>query len=191
MFHATVSPRTPRGSDLSLLLDQLSQCCTRPRYAFMLLTLIADVARPDGSAGPLVRQDSGLVPLRDWLCDALTPMGHRDPRRQALTDRVRDELNREKRMSGDPAIDEPLLQDEVRQRVRASGKTNLSRAASELVKAGLLKRHYQGYRVDHLNRGAQRQAVYTLTGRARVLVGGNAKAPPRQSRPTQGDLFAQ
>lgn len=190
MFHAAISRQTPCGSDLSLLLGQLSHCCSRPRYAFMLLTLIADVARPDGSAGPLVRTDGGMSSLRDWLCDALTPMGHRDPRRQALTERVWDELRREQRLTTDQAANEALVQDEVRSRVRASGKTNLSRAASELVKAGLLKRHYQGYRVDHLNRGAQRQAVYTLTGRARVLIG--AKAKPGVARPNaaQGDLFA-
>lgn len=189
MFHASVSSRIPGGSDLSLLLDQLSHCCSRPRYAFMLLTLIADVARPDGSAGPEVRVGEGLIPLRDWLCDALTPMGHRDPRRMALVERVREELHKGARLSGDNAADEALVQDEVRGRVRASGKTNLSRAVTELVKAGLLKRHYQGYRVDHLNRGAQRQAVYTLIGRARVLA--VAPATPRRTvaPPRQGDLF--
>lgn len=190
MFHAPVSSRIPGGSDLSLLLDQLSHCCSRPRYAFMLLTLIADVARLDGSAGPMVRVGKALVPLRDWLCDALTPMGHRDPRRMALVERVREELRKEERLTGDAAVDEALVQDEVRARVRASGKTNLSRAASELVKAGLLKRHYQGYRVDHLNRGAQRQAVYTLTGRARVLVGAPRQTATPPARPRQGDLFA-
>lgn len=190
MFHAPVPSRIPGGSDLSLLLDQLSHCCSRPRYAFMLLTLIADVARPDGSAGPMVRTGQALVPLRDWLCDALTPMGHRDPRRMALVERVREELRKDDRLTGDMAVDEALVQDEVRTRVRASGKTNLSRAASELVKAGLLKRHYQGYRVDHLNRGAQRQAVYTLTGRARVLVGTPRQTAKPPARPRQGDLFA-
>ena len=190
MFHAPVSSRIPGGSDLSLLLDQLSHCCSRPRYAFMLLTLIADVARPDGSAGPMVRVGKALVPLRDWLCDALTPIGHRDPRRMALVERVREELRKEERLTGDAAVDEALVQDEVRTRVRASGKTNLSRAASELVKAGLLKRHYQGYRVDHLNRGAQRQAVYTLTGRARVLVGAPRQTATPPARPRQGDLLA-
>lgn len=35
-------------------------------------------------------------------------------------------------------------------------------AWSDLVKAGLLRRHYQGFRVDHPNRGAQREAVYTV-----------------------------
>ncbi|MBH1992659.1 MAG: hypothetical protein I8H86_07210 [Sphingomonadaceae bacterium] len=190
MFHASVSSRIGSGSDLSLLLDQLSHCCSRPRYAFMLLTLIADVARPDGCAGPLVRVGEGLVPLRDWLCDALTPMGHRDPRRMALVERVRDELRKEDRLSGDAAADDLLVQDEVRTRVRASGKTNLSRAASELVKAGLLRRHYQGYRVDHLNRGAQRQVVYTLIGRARALTGAPSTPQRTAARPRQGDLFA-
>ena len=100
------------------------------------------------------------------------------------------ELRRDARLSGDAAADEAAVQDEVRARVRASGKTNLSRAASELVKAGLLKRHYQGYRVDHLNRGAQRQAVYTLTGRARALVGARPTPARPAARPRQGDLFA-
>ena len=190
MFHASVSSRIPGGSDLSLLLDQLSHCCSRPRYAFMLLTLIADVARADGSAGPEVRVGEGLIPLRDWLCDALTPMGHRDPRRMALVERVREELRKGQRLCGDNAADEALVQEEIRGRVRASGKTNLSRAVTELVKAGLLKRHYQGYRVDHLNRGAQRQAVYTLIGRARVLVGAPATPSRTAAPPRQGDLFA-
>ena len=195
MFHASVPSRPVpsskgRGSDLSLLLDQLSHCCSRPRYAFMLLTLIADVARPDGCAGPLVRVGDGLTPLRDWLCDALTPMGHRDPRRMALVERVREELRKEGRLIDDAAADEMLVQEEVRLRVRASGKTNLSRAASELVKAGLLRRHYQGFRVDHLNRGAQRQVVYTLIGRARGLVGAPAAPQRAAARPRQGDLFA-
>lgn len=192
MFHASVHHPIPGGSDLSLLLDDLSRCCSRPRYAFMLLTLIADVARADGSAGPLVSVGRGLVPLRDWLCDALTPMGHRDPKRQALVERVREEMRRDGRITPeDSAMSDGLVQDEVRLRVRASGKTNLSRSVSELVKAGLLRRHYQGYRVDHCNRGAQRQAVYILTGRARILVGSTPPSrPTAASRPRQGDLFA-
>ncbi|ETI59013.1 hypothetical protein C100_22070 [Sphingobium sp. C100] len=190
MFPAPVSSRPAGGSDISLLLDQLSHCSSRPRYAFMLLTLIADVARPDGSAGPWVRMGEGIVPLRDWLCDALTPMGHRDPRRMALVERVREELRKTGRLSGNASPDEEMVQDEVRTRVRASGKTNLSRAASELVKAGLLTRHYQGYRVDHLNRGAQRQAVYILAGRARALIGPQPASQRPAARAGQGDLFA-
>lgn len=190
MFHATVQSRVTNGSDLSSLLDQLSQCCSRPRYAYMLLTLIADVARPDGSAGPLVRVADGPVTLRDWLCDALTPMGNRDPRRAALIERVREDLRKSGQFSGDQVADQQVIADEVRARVRTSGKTNLSRAASELVKAGLLKRHYQGYRVNHLNRGAQRQAVYTLSGRARVLVDQARSSGKPVEAARQGDLFS-
>ncbi|EQB12869.1 hypothetical protein [Sphingobium lactosutens] len=192
MFHPPRPSPLTGGSDISRLLDQLSHCCSRPRYAFMLLTLIADVARPDGSAGPLVKVNEALVPLRDWLCDALTPMGQRDPRRLALVERVREEMEKNGDLTGEAPKDAQILSDEVRRRVRASGKTNLSRAASELVKAGLLKRHYQGYRVDHLNRGAQRQAVYTLAGCARALISGRA-IPPHPNTPArskQGDLFA-
>ena len=60
---------------------------------------------------------------------------------------------------------------ELRDRIRVSGMTSVSRAVSELVQAGLLKRHYQGYRVDHENRGAQRQAVYTVPPAVRMALG--------------------
>src|SRR3546814_1388749 len=70
-----------------------------------------------------------------------------------------------------------IIDDAIREQVRASGKTNVSRAVSELVRAGLLKRHYQGYCVDHHNRGAQRQAVYILSGCARGLIGGRQEQP--------------
>ncbi|OYW85496.1 MAG: hypothetical protein B7Z20_08990 [Sphingobium sp. 32-64-5] len=59
----------------------------------------------------------------------------------------------------------------VRERVHASGKTNLSRAVTELVKAGLIRRHYQGYRVDRHTCGGQRRAVCTLVGNARFWSG--------------------
>lgn len=175
---------------VSSLLDRLARCSTRPRYAFMLLNLIAEVAGPDGSAGPLIGRGRALVPLRDWLSDALTPMGHRDPRRRALAQRVRDELAAQARLPDEEALAVALVEDEVRLRVRASGKANLSRAVSELVAAGLLRRHYQGYRVDHHNRGARRQAVYTLTGLARSLVQGEPEqTPTRASQPSrQGEL---
>src|SRR3546814_5857063 len=56
-----------------------------------------------------------------------------------------------------------IIDDELRQLVRTAGRANVSRAVSDLVRAGMLHRHYQGYRVDHYNRGARRQAVYTLS----------------------------
>ncbi len=171
-YRADATPRQRAGGDLSALLERVAQVSTRPRYAFMLLTLSAEVAGPDGSAGPSVRQGDALVSLRDWLCDALTPMGHRDPRRQALAERVCAELARTGKLPADPVSAAAAIEAELRERVRASGKTNLSRAVSELVGAGLLRRHYQGYAVDHHNRGAQRQAVYTLIGLSRALMAG-------------------
>jgi DNA-binding MarR family transcriptional regulator len=72
-------------------------------------------------------------------------------------------------------------------RVRISGKANVSRAVSELVKAGLLRRHYQGFRVDHRNRGAQRQVVYSLTTAAKAVLG-NARVESTGLR-SQADLF--
>lgn len=191
MFHRSVQPHIARHGDLSALLDQLAHVSTRPRYAFMLLNLIANVARTDGSAGPLVAQGRALVPLRDWLCDALTPMGGRDPRRLALADRVREELAGQGVLPADPEAATHSVDEEVKLRVRASGKTNLSRAVSELVAAGLLRRHYQGYAVDHANRGAQRQAVYTLMGLARGLLSGGTVAPQKAvpvTKPRQGEL---
>lgn len=174
----SVSPSTAQ------LLARLSQCCSRPRYAFMMLTLLAEAARSDGSAGPLVAHDGRLTPLRDWLCEALSPMAERDARRRAMEARVRHELAGT--LLPDPAAAERQVHEEMRQRILAAGKTNVSRTVSELVKAGLLSRHYQGYRVDHENRGAQRQAVYTLLGEARMLLRRPAAAPVK---PRQMDLF--
>lgn len=148
---------------MSALLAILAEQSKRPRYTFMVLNLIAQVARPDGSAGPLVAKDGGLVLLRDWLCDALTPMAARDPRRRALQARVRDALVARGSLPDDAAAAGEMVEEEMRERLRSTGKTAISRAVSELVAAGLLRRHYQGYRVDHENRGAQRRAVYTLS----------------------------
>jgi hypothetical protein len=183
------SPYAGQGSDMSLLLDQLARISTRPRYTFMLLSLIAEVAEPNGKAGPWITAGNERVLLRDWLCDALTPMGRRDPKRQALTARVRAEFEVKGLLPDEPALAVAVVEEEVRERVRASGKTNLSRAVTELVNADLLKRHYQGYRVDHLNRGAQRHAVYTLVGRARCLLARKVIPAARQTR--QGELPLQ
>lgn len=178
--------------DMAKLLDRLAAVSTRPRYAFMLLSLIAEVAGPDGRAGPVVARGGARTGLRDWLSDALTPMGGRDPKRLALAERVREELQAQGRLPAEPREAQSLIDREVLDRVRASGKTNLSRAVSELVAAGLLRRHYQGYCVDHENRGAQRQAVYTLIGPALALLPRTAVAAPplspTRAAPRQGEL---
>lgn len=128
------------------------------------------------------------MPLRDWLCDALAPMGHRDPRRIALAERVRADLDREGLLPNTAEEGDRLIDEEVRYRVRTASKSNLSRAVSELVRAGLLRRHYQGYRVDHHNRGAQRQAVYTLSSATRGLFSRGAALPAARPSSLQHEL---
>src|SRR3546814_14985527 len=49
----------------------------------------------------------------------------------------------------------------------------------------LLRRHYQGYRVDHRNRGGPRHAVYTFIGDALRLVPGIRSTP---NLPVPGEL---
>lgn len=106
-------------------------------------------------------------PIRDWLCDALLPLAQRDGRRKAIVAAVRSELAIQADAAMYPIETEKRVSEVVRARVLRSGRSNVSRAVSDLVKAGLLKRHCQGVRVDHPDRGAQREAVYTLTPEAR------------------------
>lgn len=179
MFHAATPPEPAANCDIAAVLDRLAQASSRPRYAFMLLNLIAQVAGPDGSAGPWVKQDNELISLRDWLCDALSPMAQRGPRYAALAERVHRDLARSGALPRDAQEAQRAVAEEMRVRIRTAGKSNLSRVVSELVNAGFLRRHYQGYSVDHWNRGGQRHAVYTLIGDARLL--GAAARLPRMS----------
>ncbi|WP_230461506.1 hypothetical protein [Sphingobium sp. CAP-1] len=94
MFHPTTPLEPSVSCDIAAVLERLAQVSSRPRYAFMLLNLIAQVAGPDGSAGPWIKRDNELVSLRDWLCDALTPMAQRSTRNMALGERVHRDLVR-------------------------------------------------------------------------------------------------
>jgi len=158
--------------DLPAILERLTVICERPRYSFMVLNLIAQASAKTGEAGPYVKVGEQRVPVRDWLCDALTPVAQRDPRRLGIAGRVRAELEASNALPKDEAEAVRLIEAQVHRRIRLSGRTNVSRAVSELVRAGLVRRHYQGYRVDHQNRGAQRQAVYSVTDEARRALGG-------------------
>ena len=160
----------PAG-DMPSLIERLATVSSRPRYAFMVLNLIGRAAGQGGKAGPYVIEQEQTVRLRDWLCDALSPMAGRDPKRMALVEQVRAELEQQGNLPTDPATATRAVDEEVRSRVRASGRCNVSRAVSELVRAGLVRRHYQGWRVDHHNRGARREAVYTLTPEALCALG--------------------
>nr|WP_328806591.1 hypothetical protein [Novosphingobium aerophilum] len=153
----------------------------------MLLTLIAEAADERGRAGPWVDSGGRPVLLRDWLGDALAQMAGRDSQRQDLIERVRAELVRDGLLPPEHQAADRAIALEVASRARASARTNISRSVSELVKGGLLRRHYQGYAVDHVNRGGQRHVVYTLDGPALVLLGkGAPPRAPQQGR--QGEL---
>lgn len=160
--------------DLPAVLERLADISTRPRYTFMVLNLIARAAGESDSAGPYVREAGRAIAIRDWLSDALMPMAQRDARRVAVVQQVRSELGRRNMLPDDRGLAEELIAEEVRTRLRHSGRTNVSRAVSDLVRAGLVRRHYQGYRVDHENRGAQREAVYTIAPRVKRALGRGA-----------------
>jgi hypothetical protein len=83
----------------------------------------------------------------------MVPVARRDARRLAMMEQVRGEMETEGRLPQDPDLAAQAVAQEVRARVRTSGRSNISRAVSDLVRAGFLRRHYQGYRVDHENRG--------------------------------------
>lgn len=157
--------------DMPGLIERIADYSRRPRYAFMVLNLIAKVAGKGGRAGPYVVENGQRILLRDWLSDTLVPMAQRDARRRAIVAEVRADLSGRKLLPADPAEAERVLEEGVRARVRQSGRCNVSRAVSDLVRAGLLRRHYQGYRVDHHNRGAGREAVYTITPDAAAALG--------------------
>lgn len=167
-------PPKGEGLDLPAVLDLLAGVSPRPRYTFMVLNLIARAAGKSDSAGPYVREAGEAIPVRDWLSDALMPMAQRDSRRRAVVAQVRADLAAAGLLPVDGDAAEVLVTEEVRRRLRHSGRSNVSRAVSDLVRAGLVRRHYQGYRIDHLNRGAQREAVYTIMPAARRALGRTA-----------------
>lgn len=160
-------PTPDRPRDTRGLLDLLTVTCERPKYNFMLLTLIAEASSGTGRAGPYVRIGTDTITIRDWLCDAMNPVGRREPRRLSMILKVREELAAAGTLPPEGEAADAIVDAEVRLRLRQSGRTNVSRAVSELVRVGLLRRHYQGFRVDHHNRGAQRHAVYTITEETR------------------------
>jgi len=148
--------------DLPAILAHLTTVCKRPRYCFMVLNLIAKISTRNGEAGPFVDVGETRVPIRDWLSDALAPVAQRDPRRLSIARRVRAELVASNALPRDAEEAAAMVDGFVRQRILLSGRTNVSRAVSELVRAGFVRRYYQGYRIDHQNRGAQRHAVYSV-----------------------------
>lgn len=151
--------------DLPTVLDRIASLSSRPRYTFMVLNLIARVADASGRAGPYVQQGSDEIPVRKWLNDALEPMTSRRVRERRNARSRSQHLVEANKGQGD--TDER----EAERRRDHTGMANISRAVSDLVRAGLVRRHYQGRRVDHVNRGAQREAVYMIHPAAKKALG--------------------
>ncbi|WP_404478660.1 hypothetical protein [Novosphingobium sp. BL-52-GroH] len=160
-----------RSGEIAAVMEAIASRSARPRYTFMVLDLIAGVADANGQAGPYVRQGKELVPIREWLADAMAPTAARHHQRRAIVESIRGELEVKGLLPKRDSDAKSLVAEEVALRVRSSGMTSVSRAVSELVRAGLITRHYQGYKVDHANRGAQRLAVYTVTSGAKAALG--------------------
>ena len=147
---------TARPADLGSILNALAQNSRRPRYAFMVLGLIAEAARSDGRAGPWVAGPDGVrQPLREWVAGQLVPLAARDHRRAAMRQKVEQRL-------GPRACDTALVDAALEEEALTVGKANVSRAVSDLVKAGFVRRHYAGRVKDHCNRGGGRHAVYIV-----------------------------
>lgn len=158
----------------------IAEHSTRPRYTFMVLDLIARVARPNGEAGPLVRDGQALVPIREWLAATIALSSARNHQRRDTAAKVRANLETAGELPVDPAEADRLVEAQVGERIRDTGMTAISRAVSELVRAGLIRRHYQGFLVDHENRGAQRHAVYTITPTVRAALHPNTATSENQ-----------
>lgn len=194
--------RTAHIQSVGGILSVLAKISRRPRYAFMVLQLVAEIADDQGHSGPFVRRGSSVVLLRDWLCSQLLPLSEQNVRRAALRARVAASLA--DRLTGDPQLDAITLDEAVKEHVRSAGRTNVSRAISDLVRAGLVSRHYAGFATNHCNRGGGRNAVYVVPYAIRCLLGragqcsnqvtemgskAAAQIRPDRSAMLQGELF--
>ena len=168
----------------------LVEASNRPRYAFLVLQLVAEIADERGQAGPFVAQGGLPMLLREWLCSQLLPMSEQPARRAALRARVAAALKDE--LTGDAVRDAARIEAAVEEQVQAVGRANVSRAISDLVRAGLMSRHYAGYATNHKNRGGGRHAVYVVKPAVLALL--RKPAALRRQGPGaanhQGELFA-
>ncbi len=146
------------------ILDTLSRTSSRPRYAYMVLTLLAEQAGPGNKAGPFIYEEGRVIPLREWIGDRLAQMSGRDKRRKALEQRIR--LALRDKLPDDMLDAQAMIDHAVADHVRTVGADNASRVVADLEKCGYLKRYYQGYRTNHENRGGMRNLVCVLDGDA-------------------------
>lgn len=150
------------------ILARLAEVSKRPRQAFVVLNLISEVAGPDGRAGPWIEANGTSIPIRDWLGLQLLPLMDRSPARQQLRHRLRAAMEHD--MAASPEDAEQLVERAVQDRALKTNKTIISRAVTDLEAAGLVTRRYEGYLRPHVNRGAQRHAVYIITAETRAAL---------------------
>lgn len=146
--------------DMSTIVSTVAKMSRRPRYVMMVLGLLSEAAGASGEAGPFVTVRGARMTIREWLADTLSDMAERDHRRRALEQRVRQELVGQ--LPEDEAQAAAMIEEEVRARARAAGQSNVSRAVSDLVRCGYVRRRYAGWKRDHVRHGAQRNAVYVV-----------------------------
>ncbi|QHL92046.1 hypothetical protein GVO57_14265 (plasmid) [Sphingomonas changnyeongensis] len=149
--------------NVAKIMDRLHQSSRRPRYAYMVLSLLAEQADQGGKVGPsIIDDDKERLTLRDYVSKRLAKLsGYRDRRRQ-LEQRVRAELAG--KLPQDLFEAQAIVDRHVEERARQTSAANFSRVLTELEKAGFVNRFYQGYRTNHANRGAQRHLVCVLDG---------------------------
>ena len=150
--------------DMHALLMRIGETTRRPRYAFLVLNLIAKGADAEGSCGPFIEHRGNIMTVRSWLAEMLHPIVRHAARR-------RPEGNAELVNELDVVRSSDQGRCDVQE--RRPGLTNISTAVSDLVRAGLLSRYYAGYRVDHLHRGGQRHAVYRVAPEVRAALAGS------------------
>lgn len=176
-------------SGIGTIFSVLAASSNRPRYAFLVLQLVAEAANEQGRAGPLIPCGDARMLLRDWLCTQLMPMSEREDRRGALRARVIAGLADQ--LTGTPDQDQQLIDKAVGEQALAVGRANVSRAISDLVRAGFVQRHYAGYATNHEHRGGGRQAVYVIEPNVLAALGKPVSITAVPQWPArQGQLFA-
>ena len=180
----------PQISGVGTIYAALAAASSRPRYAFLVLQLVAEAADRSGRAGPIVGRGNERMLLRDWLCTQLFPMSEQTLRRAGLRARVIASL--QDQLTGDAAADAARIDLAVEEQALAVGRANISRAISDLVRSGFVTRHYAGYATNHENRGGGRHAVYVVPP---AVLGALGKTVATQSVAAssvrrQGELFA-
>jgi len=157
-------PRERQSLTVGAIFERLTGASRRPRFCFMLLSLLAETANEDGKAGPFVADGTGYLPVREYLAGKMAGLSRHDRRRVALRARVAKELAGP--VQPDLFAQQAQIDREVEAIVRAEAARNVSRCITDLERAGLCSRYYAGHTVDHVNRGGRRHAVYAVSREA-------------------------